>query len=1226
MTLIKELIDIPERVQTGDFVLKLTEGVLRPEDTLRDYVVTPQLVKCFDDALAFIRSAMQTNTSKATYLHGSFGSGKSHFMAVLHLILQGNSAARGIPELAPVIAKHNAWIGGRKFLLVPYHMLGSTSMESSILGGYVDFVRRVHPEAPTPAVYPAEELFRDAQFLRSQIGDEAFFAALSQAEAEKSGWGNLVDSWDAERFEKAVKAGPGTDERSQLINALLKQLYSSYNIQVEGNKEAFLSLDKGLSVLSRHTKSLGYDGLILFLDELVLWLASRATDLNFVHQEGQKLAKLVEAQTPDRPVPIISFVARQRDLSELVGQSVPGAEKLNFGDALKHWEGRFHRINLEDRNLPAIAEKRVLKCKSEAARQKLDAAFEQTKRIREPVMNTLLTGEGDRQIFRQIYPFSPALIQTLIAVSSVLQRERTALKVMMQLLVEQRETLAVGDIVPVGDLFDVIADGDEAFSQEMAIHFNNAKRLYRLKLLPLLEKQHGVRLESLRELAPDDQRRIAFRIDDRLVKTLLLAALVPEVESLRAINAERLAALNHGTIKSPIPGREGHLVLQRCRQWAASVGEIRVGGDEANPTISVQLSGVDTESILQKAIGEDTQGNRVRRVRQMLFEQLEIQGEDELEQRHDFQWHNTRRSSIVLFKNIREASFESLTNADERWKIVIDYPFDQGHGPRDDLSRLQEFGEAHPEGAKTLCWVPAFFSAEAQKDLGLLVVLEHILAGERFGNYADHLSPQDRPTAKSLLENQRSMLRQRVQNHLEAAYGILDTPPAQDSLDKVHNLDLNERFQSLRDDLDLQPPVAANLKVALRQLLGQALSCEFPAAPHFEAEIKISHLEKVYGVVGEAAQAQDNRAAVDRPLRLLVRQIANPLRLGEMLPDATHFVLSNDWKNHFIRQAAQTDTEMTVGQLRRWIDQPKAMGLPKEVQNLVILTFAKQMNLTFSPPGDTIALNVSLSNLSDFYELKEQKLPDEASWNRAIERAANLLAVSTSSLRNANNVQLLGEAVQKKARQVMDDCRKYAQALRRHLEQFGVPTDCDRMRTAAAVLALIERLNGTNVDGVVTALTTAHIATSETAMQVCTQSAADLHAAMESASWELFEAVVTLTDERETMALAIRDKVLQALRADEYVVPLAPVLRENQAKAVGLLTAPPPPTAEPQPNETGLKTKPRPGKRIVDQGTRANLELDAAGALLARLQKEAKAGRNVRLSISWVIEEGGAQP
>src|SRR5204863_4194576 len=140
-----------------------------------------------------------------------------------------------------------------------------------------------------------------------------------------------------------------------------------------------------------------------------------------------------------------------------------------------------------------------------------------------------------------------------------------------------------------------IAHGDEAFSQEMAIHFDNAKRIYHQKLLPVLEKQHG-RVEDLEALAYDDPRRAAFRNDDRLVKTLLLSALVPEVESLRSLNAERLAALNHGTIKTPIAGREGQVVLSRCRAWAASVGEIRIG-EEANPTIAVQLSGVDTESI-----------------------------------------------------------------------------------------------------------------------------------------------------------------------------------------------------------------------------------------------------------------------------------------------------------------------------------------------------------------------------------------------------------------------------------------------------------------------------------------------------------------------------------------------------------------------------------------------------------------------------------------------------
>src|SRR5215469_11160855 len=105
-TFIKELLDIPEQVQRGDFVLRLSEGVHRADETLRDYVVTPELRMCFDNALSFMSSAVHSRTSKASYLHGSFGSGKSHFMAVLHLILQGNTAARGIPELASVVTQH----------------------------------------------------------------------------------------------------------------------------------------------------------------------------------------------------------------------------------------------------------------------------------------------------------------------------------------------------------------------------------------------------------------------------------------------------------------------------------------------------------------------------------------------------------------------------------------------------------------------------------------------------------------------------------------------------------------------------------------------------------------------------------------------------------------------------------------------------------------------------------------------------------------------------------------------------------------------------------------------------------------------------------------------------------------------------------------------------------------------------------------------------------------
>jgi hypothetical protein len=1226
MTLLKELIDIPEHIDKGQFVLRLTEGVTDPKATVEAYVPTPQLVRCFDDALSFIRGSLQGATSKATYLHGSFGSGKSHFMAILHLILSGDTTARGIPELASVIQKHNPWIEGKTFLLVPYHMIGAHDVESGILGGYVDFVRRTHPDSPIPGVYLAEGLFRDAEALRQRMGDGPFFTALSEGAAGSSDFGDVDTGWDAARFESAIETDPGSEERSQLISALVGKFFGSYDTQAGGRGEAFVSLDKGLSVISRHAQSLGYDALILFLDELILWLASHAADLKFIHQEGQKLSKLVEAQTADRPIPIVSFIARQRDLSELIGDSVPGADRLNFGDALKHWEGRFHKITLEDRNLPAIAERRVLKCRSDAARQELDAAFEQTAKIRDAVMTTLLTGEGDREMFRKVYPFSPALVQTLIAVSSVLQRERTALKVMMQLLVDGRDVLTVGDLVPVGDLFDVIAHGDEAFSQEMAIHFDNAKRLYHQKLLPMLEKQHG-RREELEKLAAGDPRRTAFRNDDRLVKTLLLSALVPEVETLRGLNAERLAALNHGTIKTPIPGREGQEVLRRCRTWAASVGEIRIG-EESNPSISVQLSGVDTEGIIKQAEREDNQGNRIRRVRQMLFEQLGISGEDEFQQCHNFLWKNTSRSCVVLFKNIRELPDTSIENSDEPWKLVIDFPFDgPGHGPKDDISRLQAFKSTHPEGTKTFCWIPQFFSDDARKDLGLLVILEHILTGERFNQYSNHLSPQDRQGAKSLLENQRSVLRQRVQNHLDAAYGLDAITPG--SLDTTHELAQHEQFFSLWDGFDPQPPVAASLGSAMNHLLSQALASEFPGAPDFEAEVKLSNLKKVHAVVSEATQSPDGRVAVEKTLRPLIRHIADPLMLGEMGHDATHFVIGHHWRNHFSKKAAETATGLSVGQLRKWIDQPRAMGLSKEVQNLVILAFAEQTNRSFL--RHNVPVEGSLASLSDDLVLQEQKLPSQSDWDTAVARAGHIFGESIAPLLKASTVAALSAAIKKKAGDSRTACLALCERLKDRMIKLGIdPTTADRMKTASASQALLDRLNACDPSQIVTMLATAAIATTESAMGECLAKAAQMTGIVEGTNWEIFDAIGKLFDNRRAQATSIRESVRKAMEADEHVTTLGPAMKEAQLKAVRLLTE------APQPVEPGPATGPSPtppetkpphsGRRVVATETRENLTLADAKTLLASLQQQLRQGQDIKLNMSWIIEEGGGAP
>ena len=57
----------------------------------------------------------------------------------------------------------------------------------------------------------------------------------------------------------------------------------------------------------------------------------------------------------------------------------------------------------------------------------------------------------------------------------------------------------------------------------MKRHFDHARDVYRDHFRPLLLEAHGLRTRRPTKLDP----KHPFRADDRLVKTLLLAALVP---------------------------------------------------------------------------------------------------------------------------------------------------------------------------------------------------------------------------------------------------------------------------------------------------------------------------------------------------------------------------------------------------------------------------------------------------------------------------------------------------------------------------------------------------------------------------------------------------------------------------------------------------------------------------------------------------------------------------
>ena len=252
-------------------------------------------------------------------------------MAVLYQLLRHDADARAIPELGQVDQPARRPAGGASTILpLTYHLIGASSLESAIFGGYVTQVRTAHPDCPLPGGAPQRRPARQRR--RSSgalLGDDQFFATLNGGSAGggsgvASGLGGLrrrvaSTGWDATSYEQRAAAPAGDPRRNRLVSDLVRTMFPAFASSTE-----YVDLDTGLAVIAQHARDLGYDAVVLFLDELILWLASHLGNREFVTDEGAKLAKLVESQDARRAIPLVSFVARQRDLVEFLGTHVPG--------------------------------------------------------------------------------------------------------------------------------------------------------------------------------------------------------------------------------------------------------------------------------------------------------------------------------------------------------------------------------------------------------------------------------------------------------------------------------------------------------------------------------------------------------------------------------------------------------------------------------------------------------------------------------------------------------------------------------------------------------------------------------------------------------------------------------------------------------------------------------------------------------------------------------------
>ena len=747
--------------------------------------------------------------------------------------------------------------------------------------------------------------------------------------------------------------------------------------------------------------------------------------------------------------------------------------------------------------------------------------------------------------------------------------------------------------------------------------FDRARDLYRESFLPIIRRQHNTdtptKCQRLRE---DHDRRLGCsgcqekmcRNDNRLAKTLLMAALVPEAKPFKGLTVKRLAHLNHGTIASPIPGAEMQVVAARLRDWGSQVGALRLG-EQADPEVSIHLAGVDLQPILAQAAEADTPGARKNAMRRLLFEALELDSEGTVVE-PELPFHGTRRKGRVRYGNVREMDDTTLTCPREfEWQLIVDYPFDErGHGPDEDMRTVERYRDGRPADAPpnpTVVWLPTFFSHSLERELGDLVILEHILDGDA-RRYLGHLRVEDQSTTRADLASLRAQKEALVKRTLAQAYGLA---MANDSAFLDQSRTVDEHFIPLLGDLDIRAVLAGTMKEGFRQVVDTMLSKKYPHHPRFDGTVSASRMEKVGALVDKLLDERDRRMNIEKGERNDLRAYADPLGITET-GDVAVLLNERPFKEiEQLRQQAGMDTP-TVANVRGWLDPQRTRGLPTEVQDVLISLYASWSGRTFRRDGKSYTLPRP-GQLPDDVELLRPELPTQAEWTEALNRAGELfgVAIGGRSL-GARNLSAFAEKVKEKLRDAAD-AAELPTALEPRIHDWAEHEDAPRLATARASATILQQLSRGDGASIVRDLASFIPKTSITAMgRNFTTARANKSLLSEDARWIVLRQVKGLVGdaERGERAKLLLQDLAALLTADEVNRMLADGLSDLTRRADELLRIP---SNRPQPPKQPT------GEEILLEASNDLADARAAAKALRQLAErmEAEGKDSTRISI-----------
>ncbi len=487
---IRDLVEVPS-VRTVVRLADVLDPALR-KGLVESFVVTDEV----EHALGTVLGSLASGVGKGFFVEGNFGSGKSHLLAMLRMLLEDPATSAGFACNIGALSE----IAFRRYLVVSISLVDHGSreyLEDIVMDEIEPLLRGGHgSDALDVRASDAKEL---ATFL-AEIG------------------ARLEARYPVELAEFVAERGLGASDelfrpaRAADVEAFLRQVGAPYRLRVS-RRETFARLSSRL-------RDQGLDGMVILIDELSEFLKVRPGSRAF--NEDIRFLQFLAERGSEIPCWV---VATLQERLEATGDVPPEA----FGKTKDRYPVR---LRLTGTHIKEIIEKRLVR-KKEGADYHIRQIYAD---LREAFGDV---GFGPDE-FVGMYPVHPAAVNLLDELKPLFSQHRGVIDFIHSQLAGDPDRRIPGMIDMPSD---TLLGADRIFD-----HFRD-----RIREVPELsgysEKVYRYYEAELPSLVPDKGER---RLAEKLVKILILQAISPLSRKVTVSDLARLALERVTTLESSV--------------------------------------------------------------------------------------------------------------------------------------------------------------------------------------------------------------------------------------------------------------------------------------------------------------------------------------------------------------------------------------------------------------------------------------------------------------------------------------------------------------------------------------------------------------------------------------------------------------------------------------------------------------------------------------------------